>query len=107
MLTHPLLKLSAPLSSPAPTFDVGRDAVVCFVTPRFGADGWRLRPVPVPLGDVASPEPVIETFHMRSANLPDACIRHQIYERERRRTMQCAGTAGACAPLRSDPSRRT
>ena len=62
MLTHPLLKLSAPLSSPAPTFDVGRDAVVCFVTPRFGADGWRLRPVPVPLGDVASPEVEVRWF---------------------------------------------
>lgn len=59
---HPLLKLSAPLESPGPAYDAQCDRVVCYVTPRFGCDGWRLRPVPVPLKDAASPEVTVRWF---------------------------------------------
>ena len=33
---HPLLRLSAPLSSPLPTFDAAKDCVVAFVVPKVG-----------------------------------------------------------------------
>lgn len=38
----PLLKWSDPILSPVPYFDPHADAVMCFVTPRFGVHNWDL-----------------------------------------------------------------
>ena len=41
----PLMKLSAPLTSPSPYYDAAADEVLCYVTPRLGAARWELTPI--------------------------------------------------------------
>lgn len=41
----PLLRWSAPLSSPLPEYDAHKDHVVCYAIPKYGAHSWELAPV--------------------------------------------------------------
>jgi hypothetical protein len=45
----PLLRWSAPIASPTPYYDAGTDAVMCYVTPRFGVHAWELSAMRRPL----------------------------------------------------------
>jgi ATP-dependent RNA helicase DHX37/DHR1 len=47
-----LLGLGKALSSPPPKYDPGKDAVLCFVTTKYGSHGWEIPPVKRPLYDV-------------------------------------------------------
>jgi hypothetical protein len=47
----PLLRWSAPMASPTPYYDAASDAVMCYVTPRFGVHSWELPAMRRPLYD--------------------------------------------------------
>jgi len=46
-LHTPLLSFHPPLSSPPPSFDAPRDAVVFYCVPKYGSRNWELRPYPL------------------------------------------------------------
>jgi len=47
----PLLRWSAPVSTPTPYYDAAADAIMCYVTPRFGVHSWELPVMRRPLYD--------------------------------------------------------
>jgi len=63
---HPLLRLSKPelnsshhssaqqSSGSTPTYDQKQDCMVAMVVPKFGVHSWSLKPIPVPLRDMAA-----------------------------------------------------
>ncbi|KAM3569921.1 hypothetical protein VYU27_007999 [Nannochloropsis oceanica] len=46
-LHTPLLSFHPPLSSPPPSFDPSRDAIVFYCVPKYGCRNWELRPYPL------------------------------------------------------------
>jgi len=53
-LHTPMLSFNPPLSSPPPSFDPSRDAVVFYCVPKFGSRAWELRPFPLTAQDLVS-----------------------------------------------------
>jgi len=43
----PLCKISAPMQTPAPSYNPTTDVVECFVKPYYGIHAWELPPVKV------------------------------------------------------------
>ncbi|CAJ1903459.1 unnamed protein product [Cylindrotheca closterium] len=49
-----LLSLGEPLSSPPPTYDAGKDAIICSVVTKFGSRGWEIPPAKRVMSEVLS-----------------------------------------------------
>lgn len=58
----PLLKVSAPLTSPPPAYDAKEDCVVCYTIPKFGAHSWELKVQGLPMKDVCTDDMLYRWF---------------------------------------------
>ena len=63
----PLLKWSAPISSPLPYYDAVTDTVMCFVVPRFGVHVWELPAMRRPLFECTGDDSSANTNSSKSA----------------------------------------